>query len=423
MDLPSYKNTIEHERNFTLRRAVERLREGIFDPFAVRLLTAGKDKLVRAFDQGLSSPGDNFSPHLCVAGDYGQGKSHSLAYLQEKALGDGFAASMINLDPREVPFHDFRQVYRELLIRIRFPDHEGNFHSRWKSWSEDFSAGRTHRSAPTERAKDNGNRILAALPDEMPHFFKAMLAAAANKTIPLSNKKKAFKKHRQYRPREFPFLLKRALSGTIVPVYRLRNVCKYRSVDFYKDSPLKCTNPHDYLTQIFCMADLFKQMGYKGWVVLFDEGESIAQARITGRSKSYQYLHRIFLNRSAVTGLYPIFAFTDDFFFRLKEEDYDRIRVTKKGESPYFAMNYAHAWKNLDVHRLHDLSGKEWDGLTRKLLLLHTRAYKWAPENGRIQEEMETVLAQTVNRETRLRMQSLINQLDMAHQEQALRLL
>ncbi|MBW2708627.1 MAG: DUF2791 family P-loop domain-containing protein [Deltaproteobacteria bacterium] len=407
MDLASFKNTIEHERNFTLRRAIERLREGIFDPLAVRLLTAREDKLVRAFDQGLSSPRDNFSPHLCVAGDYGQGKSHSLAYLQEKALKDGFATSMINLDPREVPFHDFRQVYRELLARIRFPDHEGTFFSRWKSWSEDFAS----------RAKNNGNRIQATLPDEMPHFFKAMLTAAANKTIPLSDKKKTLKKHRQYHPREFPFLLKRALSGTVVPVYRLRNVCRYRSVDFYKDAPLKCTNPHDYLTQIFCMAALFKQMGYKGWVVLFDEGESIAQMRITGRSKSYRYLHRFFLNSPAVTELYPVFAFTDDFFFRLKEEDYDRIRVTKKGELPYFDMNYAHAWKNLDVHRLHDLSGKEWDELTRKLLLLHTKAYKWTPENGRIQEEMETVLAQTVNRETRLRMQSLVNQLDIAHQE------
>ena len=422
MDLPSVKNTIKQERNFTLRRAVERLREGIFDPFAVRLLTAREDKLIHAFNQGISSPVADFSPHLCICGDYGQGKSHSLAYLQEKALKDGFATSMINLDPREVPFHDFRQVYQELLARIRFPDHEGTFFSRWKSWSEDFSAGRTHRSAPTARAKDNGNRIPATLPDEMPHFFKAMLTAAANKTIPLSDKKKALKKHRQYRPREFPFFLKRALSGTVVPVYRLRNVCRYRDVEFYKDAPLKCTAPHDYLTQIFCMANIFKQMGYKGWVVLFDEGESIAQTRITGRSKSYQYLHKIFLNGPTVAGLYPIFAFTDDFFFRLKEEDYDRIRVTRKGETSYFDMNYARTWKDLGVHRLHDLSGKEWDELTRKLLLLHMGAYAWAPNNGRVQGEMETVLAQTINRETRLRMQSLVNQLDMAHQEQVLHL-
>ena len=412
MDIQSFKNTLQQERNFTLRRAVERLREGIFDPVAIRLLTAQGDKLVRAFDQGFSSPEDNFSPHLCICGDYGQGKSHSLAYLQEKALKDGFVTSMINLDPREVPFHDFRRVYRELLARIRFPDHEGTFFSRWKSWSEDVAT----------RTKENKNRIPKPLPHEMPHFFKALLTAAANNTISLSDKKKALKKHRKYRPREFPWLLKRALSGTFVPVYLLRNVCEYRNVEFYKDAPLKCTDPQEYLTQIFCMATLFKQMGYKGWVVLFDEGESIAQTRITCRSRSYQFLQRFFINDLPLTGLYPIFAFTDDFFFRVKGEEYDRIRITRRGEFPCFNMNYAHAWKNLGVHRLHDLSEKKWDELTRKLLLLHMNAYSWNPDNGRIQGEMETVLAQTVHRETRLRMQSLVNQLDRVHQEQVLHL-
>jgi len=410
VDIQSFNNTLQQESNFTLRRAIERLREGMFDPVAVRLLTAQEDKLLQSFEQGLSSPEDNFSPHLCICGDYGQGKSHSLTYLQEKALADGFVTSMINLDPREVPFHDFRQVYQALLARIRFPDHEGTFFSRWKSWSEDVS---------TQSGRDE-NTIPSALPDEMPHFFKVLLTAAANKTILLSDKKKALKKHRRYRPREFPWLLKRALSGAMAPVYPLRHACKYRGVDFYKDAPLKCTDPRDYLTQIFCMATLLKRMGYKGWVVLFDEGESITQTRITCRSRSYEFLHKIFKNNSPQTGLYPIFAFTDDFFFRVKDEDYERIRITRKGEFPSFSMNYAHAWENLKIHRLQDLSEKRWHEFTRKLLLLHMNAYAWHPENGQVQGEMDRVLSQTVNRETRFRMQSLINQLDMVHQEQVL---
>lgn len=411
MDIRSFNHTLQQERNFTLRRAVERLREGMFDPGAIRLLTTQEDKLVQSFERGLSSPEDT-SPHLCIRGDYGQGKSHSLTYLQEKALKDGFVTSMINLDPREVPFHDFRQVYRELLAKIRFPDHEGTFFSRWKSWSKAVS---------TQGHSDEGP-IPPALPDEMPHFFKVLLTAATNKTIPLSDKKRALKKHRRYRPREFPWLLKRAISGAIAPVYPLWNVCKYRGVNFYKDAPLKCTAPRDYLTQIFCMATLFKQMGYKGWVVLFDEGESIAQTRITCRSKSYQLLHDIFKNNLSLTGLYPIFAFTEDFFFRVKNEDYERIRITRKGEFPAFNMNYAHAWQNLKMHQLDDLSEKKWDELTRKLLMLHMNAYAWHPENGQVQGEMDRVLERTAHRETRFRMQSLVNQLDMIHQEQVLHL-
>ena len=255
MDIEPLKNRIRLESNFTLRRAVERLREGIFDPFAIRLLTAREDNLVGAFERGTFFAREgHLSPHLCIRGAYGQGKSHSLEYLRQKALSDGFVTSMINLDPREIPFHDFSRIYRELLARIRFPDHEGDFYSKWKSWSEHF----------LRQQQDNPNAISAILPREMPHFFRAVLTAAAHKTVSLSDKQRSLKKHRGYRPREFPWLLKRALAGTLVPVYSLRRVCKYRNVDFYREAPLKCTGPNDYLTQILCMGTLFKQMGYEG---------------------------------------------------------------------------------------------------------------------------------------------------------------
>ena len=408
---PSFDRAIERERNFTLRRAVERLREGIFDPFAVRLLTAHEEKLLRAFEQGLSSPGQDFAPHLCICGDYGQGKSHSLTYLQENALKRGFVTSMMTLDPRETPFHDFRLVYRELLGRIRFPDYEGDVASRWKSWAETLSK------------QDGGNEdcLLASFPAEMPHLFKTVLAAMASKTILVPADKRGLKKHRQYRPREFPFLLKRALSGEPVPVPPLKTVCRYREVAFYRDAPMKCRNPLEYLTQIYCLAALFRQMGYKGWVLLFDEAESIAQTRITGRSGSYRILERMFAGHIPLDGLYPIFAFTDDFFQRVQEENYEQVRITKKrGEFPVFAMNYAHAWKNLTLHRLHDLSSKEWEGLSHKLLQLHMRAYEWTPEDGMIRDQMKNTGDQTGARETRVKIKSLIHQLDIAHQEQLL---
>jgi hypothetical protein len=410
MDLAPIKSTIQETPHFTLRRAVERLREGIFDPFAIRLLTAREDKLVQAFHRGLSSPEGPLSPHLCICGDYGQGKSHSLAYLRQKALADGFVTSMINLDPREIPFHDFRRIYQELLARIRFPDQAGDFYSRWKSWSEGVAG----------QENNTGKALSAILPDDMPHYFRAVLTAAAQRTVSLSDRKRTLKKHRAYRPREFPWLLKQAVAGHMVPVYRLRQVCQYRNVDFYREAPLKCSGPHDYLTQIVCMAELFKRMGYKGWVVLFDEGESIVQTRITSRSRSYALLHRFFQNRLKAGGLYPVFAFTPDFFFQVKSEDYDRMRSTRQGELPCFQRNYAREWQSLTMHQLHDLSSREWQALIQKLFLLHTSVYEWQPLNGQVYGEMESILQQNAHRETRLKMQSLVNHLDVIHQEQIL---
>ena len=84
-------------------------------------------------------------------------------------------------------------------------------------------------------------------------------------------------------------------------------------------------------------------------------------------------------------------------------------------------MNYHRAWQNLTIHELHDLSPKEWHELIQKLVVLHTNAYNWQPQNGHVQGEMKRVLELAADRETRLKMQSLVNHLDLIHQEQILR--
>ena len=90
--------------DYHLRRALERLREGLFDALAVRLLTAHREELDAQIQRDLQRLAADQAVHLCVCGVYGQGKSHTLAYLQAHALEQGYAVSAINLDPREIPW-------------------------------------------------------------------------------------------------------------------------------------------------------------------------------------------------------------------------------------------------------------------------------------------------------------------------------
>ena len=106
---------------FAVRRALERLREGLYDSLAVRLLTANREALEAQVDADLKRLDAGEPVHLCVSGPYGQGKSHTLTYLREYALERGYVVSAINLDPREAPLHQFRQVYRALLDHMTFP--------------------------------------------------------------------------------------------------------------------------------------------------------------------------------------------------------------------------------------------------------------------------------------------------------------
>lgn len=400
----TYLQMLNHETGFHLRRAVERLREGLFDPVAVRLLTAHEDRLNGAVDQGFQEIDQGKAPHLCICGAYGQGKSHSLTYIQDRALREGFVTSMVNLDPREVPFHDFRQVYRALMANLRFPDTETSLMAKWRAWADG----------------QIGEGLDDLLPEEMPHLFRSVLAGIAQKTVPLSERQRQFKKYADYRPREFPYLLSRSLAGHIVPVYRLRHALKYRQVAFYKEASLTCRGPKPYLQMVRGLAQLFRKMGYRGWVLLFDEGESIAQMRITSRSRSYRMLDRMLCPEISVRSLYPVFAFTDDFFQRVEEEEYDRVRVRGDLEISYFEKNYADAWKDLTLYRLQDLSQREWDDLAEKLMRLHTKAYRWGPPEERVRREMAERLSAMQGQETRYRLKALVDQLDLVHQERIL---
>jgi len=419
-----FLKALDSAGNFQLRRAAERLREGLFDPMGVQLLTSGETHLNRVFDRGVRELNKHKAAHLCICGAYGQGKSHSLTYLRNRALGKGFVTSQINLDPREIPFHNFQQVYRALVTNIQFPDMETSLADCWKIWADQFKSWEESPATDNEQlTSDNEQhaaRLLEILPDEIPHFFRTVLTALALETVSLSKHERRLKKHAAFRPHEFPYLLGRSLIGEAIPVYRLKPAFRYREVFFYKDASLLCRGWQSYLGMIFGLSRLFQEMGFKGWVLLFDEGEAITQTPINSRSKSYQILHRIFAPETPVPGFYPVFAFTDDFFMQVREEDYDRIRLWRGEESLYFDQDYGHAWRNLVVHRLQDLSSKEWINLSTRLMLLHARAYGWEPPKRAYQQMTRRRLSETKGQEARLKIKALVDQLDLVHQDEVL---
>jgi hypothetical protein len=407
MKMSAFLQTLDDRTPFEVRRVMERLRDGLFDPLGVQLLTAHETKLNQAFDQGISALKKKQAAHLCICGAYGQGKSHSLTYLRQRAHQQKFVTSQINLDPREIPFHNFRQVYQALVSDIHFPDaKETSFINQWKNWCK------------KNRIQETGTNLKTLLPDDMPHVFKAVLVALVQENMRLSQREKGLKKHAAFRPREFPYVLGRALRGEVVPVYRLRHALKYRQVSFYREAGLTCKGNAPWLQMVLALPRLFQQMGYAGWVLLFDEGEAIVQTRITSRSKSYQLLHRMLTPEFPLPGFYPILAFTDDFFMQVQQEDYDRVCIRKKVEIPCFDRDYANAWQQLNVYRLHDLTPKEWHTLCEKLIILHGRAYGWQPPKKRAREALAICLKYTRDQEARLKLKALVEQLDIIHQNQ-----
>jgi hypothetical protein len=361
---------------FPVRRAIERLRAGLFDPVAVDRLTMEEESIIQNFSKGLKALEKGQSSHLCICGSYGQGKSHNLTYLHRQALSQGYATSLLQLDVREVPFYQFSIVYQSLMKNLSLPTGE-SFAARWKKCS------------------------LEVL-DDMPHRFRMILQAMVSKNkLPL--KRGGVKNG--LKPKDFDYWLEEALVGHELPIVHLKQILKAREVGGYREQPLTCRGNAPYVQMVQSLGKLLHVMGYRGLVLFFDEAESIAQGRLSARVKSYEILSQFFQHSGFV---YPVFAFTDTFFDKIRCEEYG-------GEAPQFPQNYAEAWKSLQIIRLQDASLTRWEALQDRLINLYAEAYQidLSAKNLEIKQQMRDLLEKLKTQETRFKLKALINQLDI----------
>lgn len=361
---------------FPLRRAIERLRAGLFDPVAVERLTMEEEAVVKNFSKGLQALEKGQSSHLCICGSYGQGKSHHLAYLCQQALSQGYAASLLQLDIREIPFQQFSVVYQSLMKNLSLPTEE-SFAARWKKGS------------------------LEVL-DDMPHRFRMILQAMLSKNkLPL---KRGVVKN-GLKPKDFDYWLEEALVGHDLPIAHLKQILKTREVKGYREQPLTVRGNAPYVHMVQSLGKLLHVMGYKGLVLFFDEAESIAQGRLSARVKSYEILNQLFQHSGFV---YPIFAFTETFFDKVRSEEYG-------GEAPSFPQNYFDAWKDVQIIRLQDFSLARWEVLQDRLINLYAEAYQidLSAKTLEIKQQMRGLLEKLNSQETRFKLKALINQLDI----------
>ncbi len=114
-----------------------------------------------------------------------------LTYLNQLALSQGYATSVVQLDLREVPFHQFSTVYQSIMERLSLPDGKKFTHA-WKNWAD----------------KDS-----LELLDTMPHRFRMILTAMLCKNKRLTPKESSLKKHQAYRPKEYGYWLDKSFDG------------------------------------------------------------------------------------------------------------------------------------------------------------------------------------------------------------------
>lgn len=103
------------------RRLIEALRLGIVPEAFVSEFTFGRD-LARelVMEKVTEGVAEGRGRAFIVEDDYGKGKTHYLMYLRAEALKLGFAVSFVSFDPEEVTPFRVKRVYAEAVASLRW---------------------------------------------------------------------------------------------------------------------------------------------------------------------------------------------------------------------------------------------------------------------------------------------------------------
>ena len=273
------------------RRALEALRNGVPNREAVKILGCNQPKAEADFNGLLDRAADKDNPPegalgMLVSGDFGSGKSHLLTHLEHQALSRGFVCSKVAIS-KETPLYDLGKVFKSAVDNGRLPDRAGRLieelgqalrpqseeYANFFQWANDTKSNGLSQMFPASLHVHELSRDLE-LNSEIEYFW-------AGDRIKISRVKDGLRQIGQWRNYSF-----RAPKAAELPPQRLRFVI-----------------------------ELIKAAGYRGWVVLLDEIELVAQYSILQRGRSYAELTR-WLGQAVVEsfpGLVTVGTITEDF--------------------------------------------------------------------------------------------------------------
>jgi hypothetical protein len=363
------------------RRAIEALRSGVPNRYAVRAMGCNQEQVKELFGQKLEQVNEYLSAGkqvsgLLVSGDFGSGKSHLLEYLEDRALSEQFVCSRVVIS-KETPLYDPAKVYQAAIESAAVPGHAGQAiqemalrlhdtdeYARFHQWCNGASSGVSGLFAATlflhDRLKNDPERV-----ESIVNFW--------------SGERLAITKIREG--------LKLLEAGSL---FRLQAVPAKRLA----------------LERFLFTARMIMGAGYQGWLLLIDELELMAQYSFLQRAKSYAELARWMglLEGEHYPGLLAVGTITDDFdpMALQAKGDFSEARPRLEAKGHQAIVNAAEAGMRMirsGAVTLEAPNQQSLDDSYERLKSLHARGYAWnPPELARAQASMMTRMRTHVRR-------------------------
>ncbi len=348
------------------RRALEALRNGVPNGDAVAVLGCNQPVVEQVFNEMLSRmSGEGSDPEggqgMLVAGEFGSGKSHLLGYLERQALSQNFVCSRVVIS-KETPLFDMDKVYRAAVENGKVPGVTGQMVEEiaQKLDPDSQSYGEFFRWADRD---DNGlHRILPA----------TLMVHERDNDPELLNRINWF------------------WSGERIDLKPIRD--GLRHVGQLQNYPFRAPVSRDMPPQkLRFVLELIKAAGYRGWVILLDEIELVANYSVLQRARSYAELAR-WMGRTPeekYPGLMVVGTMTTDLPVVVLDDKEDRDkavpRLRARGrEADLLTAVRAESGMQFLEHGSRNLAEPDSEMLLNlygQLKAIHSEAYGWdAPD-------------------------------------------
>ena len=336
--------------DFEARRVIEALRSGVSSRAVGQYFSSARQGLLRQMQKRLDDVCEKrISDGMIITGKYGEGKTHLLNTVFNMAHAQNMVVSFVSLS-KETPFNNLHLVYQKLLNHTYLP-------KRLQPGFTDALMNITLNSPLSTEMQAYTVKQLEV--DKLFFLFRAYFA-----TDDMDEK----------------FMLQADLEGDFIANAKLKQIYKriFSEKVVYNKNFSKTKHMDSYFSMI---SRLFLEMGYSGWVILFDEAELIGRLGKKARLKAYKNMADFLFPKSEREAVYTIFALTSSFAEDVIEGKHEFDNLETAGFEPdEYVLIKKVLQALLAAEQLQPLTKQEIETVMATLLDFYPRAYDWHPD-------------------------------------------
>ena len=337
--------------DFNARHVIEALRSGVPSRAVGEYFSEARPAMMRRVHEKLDAVKETGrSGGMVFTGRYGEGKTHLLNTVFNMAFAENMAVSYICLG-KETPIDKPHQLYPKVIANTYLP---GAAQPGFRQKLEDLTQGSNISGELL------GYAAKELETDKLYFLLKAFLGT-------------------QEEDERYAFLAD--LEGDFTTGQIIKK--SYRritgAVAKFNQNFSKTRHSFDYF---YFISHLFRQLGYAGWVLLFDEAELIGGMGKKARAKSYVEMQRFLRPSPKLEGVFSLFAFSSSYVEDVidKKKEFENVEGAFAEDADALAAARASLNAIQGAPELAPLTREEILQVLLSIQDFHGRAYGWTPD-------------------------------------------